>query len=264
MLLSIVLFAVTFAGAVTMDERYEDLVQRYEDLVHSSMQSVVALHEVVSNIGVQVSQLSTSLLDTRLSLQKTEDLVRLLAKRIDDEEIERKKFIKYSKQEIEEVANLTSTEHLALAKRIDDEEIERKKSVKSLKHEIEEVANLTLSLEVAIKEGEIMVVSGEQSTGVETCMKVCAGTTGRSTTTWTYYSSDGIYEDVDISDCGFTTIPTVTTSIEGSGSHWTVRGTSSIYHVTTKSFRIYLNSGNTNRADQKQWNVEWIAVGYTC
>jgi len=231
---------------VTMDERYEDLVQRYEDLVESSMQSVVALNEVVSNIGVQVSQLSTSLLDTRLSLQKTEDLVRLLAKRIDDEEIERKKFIKYSKQEIEEVANLTSTEHLALAKRI------------------EEVANLTLSLEVAIKEGDIMIVSGEESTGGETCMKVCAGTTGRSTTTWTYYSSNGIYEDVDISDCGFTTIPTVTTSIEGTGYHWLVKGSSSIYSVTTKSFRIYINSDSTNRADSKEWNVEWIAIGHTC
>jgi len=259
MLLPIVLFAVTFVGAETMDEQYQDLV-------HSSMQSVVALNEVVSNIGVQLSLLSTSLLDVKLSLQKTEDLVRSMAKRIDDEEIERKKCIKSLKREIEEVANMTSTEDLerSLAKRIDDEEIERKKSAKSLKHEIEEVANLTSSLEVAVKEGDIIILSGEQSTSPGTCMKVCAGTTGRLTTDWTYYTSDGIYQDVDISDCGFMTIPTITTAIEGSGWHWTVRGSSSIYGATAKSFRIYLHSDSTDKADSRQWNVEWIAVGYTC
>jgi len=264
MLSSIVLFALAFVGAENMD-------MRYEDLVHSSMQSVVALNEVVSNIGEQISQLSASLLDARITLQKTEDLVRSLAKRIDDEEMERKESVKSLKQEIEEVANLTSSLEVAVkvgeittSKRIDDEEAERIKSVQSLKQEIEEVANLTSLLEMAKKEREIMIVSGEQSAGDETCIKVCAGTTGRSTTDWSYYSSNAIYEDVDISYCGFTTVPTVTTSIEGSSHHWLVTGSSSIYSVTTTSFRIYLNNGGIQLADDKQWNVEWIAVGYTC
>merc|ERR1711920_174334 len=120
-------------------------------------------------------------------------------------------------------------------------------------------------MEVGSKKGEVMIISGEQPAGDETCMKVCAGSTGRSTTDWMYYSSNGIYEDVDISDCGFTTIPTVTTAIEGTSNHWTASGTSSVYSVTTTSFRIYLqHSSKTGIAEQLQWNVEWIAVGYTC
>jgi len=120
-------------------------------------------------------------------------------------------------------------------------------------------------MEVGSKEGEVMIISGEQPAGDENCMKVCAGSTGRVTTDWTSVDSERIYEDVDISDCGFTTIPTVTTAIEGTGYHWQATGTSSIYSVTTNSFRIYLNHPLANsKAESKKWNVEWIAVGYTC
>ena len=111
-----------------------------------------------------------------------------------------------------------------------------------------------------------MVVSGEEDPREESCAKVCAGTSGRGATNWVDYSSNGIYTDVDISKCGFVTIPTVTSSLEGTTSHWGTTGSSEIYDVTTGTFRIYLvaSHGRGGGANKMGWNVEWIAVGYTC
>ena len=95
---------------------------------------------------------------------------------------------------------------------------------------------------------------------------MCAGTSGRRDTNWVDYSSNGIYTNVDISKCGFVTIPTVNSSLEGAGHHWSTTGSSEIYNVTTGTFRIYLvaSHGRGGGANEKSWNVEWIAVGYTC
>ena len=111
-----------------------------------------------------------------------------------------------------------------------------------------------------------MVVSGEEDLREEGCAKVCAGTSGRGDTNWADFGSSGIYTDVDISKCGFVTIPTVTSSLEGAGHHWITTGSSEIYNVTTSTFRIYLVApgGRGGGANEKSWNVEWIAVGYTC
>ena len=111
-----------------------------------------------------------------------------------------------------------------------------------------------------------MVVSGEENPREEGCAKVCAGTSGRGATNWVDFSSNGIYTDVDISKCGFVTIPTVTSSLEGTWNHWSTTGSSEIYDVTTSTFRIYLvtSHGRGGGANERGWNVEWIAVGYTC
>ena len=97
---------------------------------------------------------------------------------------------------------------------------------------------------------------------------MCAGTSGRGATNWVDYSSNGIYTDVDISKCGFVTIPTVTSSLEVAGNDLTTRttGSSEIWSVTTSTFSIYLvvPAGRGGGANEKGWNVEWIAVGYTC
>jgi len=242
-LLSSIVFSVIVVGAKTSEERYEDLVR-------SSMQSVVALNEVISSFAGQLAQISTSLFDVKLTLEETENSVRSLKREIADQEAKRTKSVRSLEQDMidlkadtllvidEQVANLTTL--------------------------IAETSAKIDGMDVG-KEVEVMIVSGEQPAGDETCMKVCAGSTGRTNTDWTYYSSTGIYEDVDISDCGFITIPTVTTSIEGSSNHWTASGTSSIYSVTTTAFRIYLShSSKTGSAEELKWNVEWIAVGYTC
>ena len=91
----------------------------------------------------------------------------------------------------------------------------------------------------------------------------------RRRTNWIDYSgSTGIYTDVDISKCGFTKIPTITTAIEGTGYHWAITGTSAVYSATPTTFQIFLapNRPNTRKgfAYKHNWNVEWIAVGFTC
>ncbi|XP_063690537.1 uncharacterized protein LOC134823122 [Bolinopsis microptera] len=116
------------------------------------------------------------------------------------------------------------------------------------------------------KKIDVMVVSGEEDLRDDNCAKVCAGTSVRGATNWVDYSTTGIYTNVDISKCGFVTIPTVTTSLEGSTAHWGTTGSSEIYSATATSFTIYLlaPSGQSGGANEMGWNVEWIAVGYTC
>ena len=93
---------------------------------------------------------------------------------------------------------------------------------------------------------------------------------GRSSTSVTDHTSFlGIH--VDISGCGFVKIPTITTSLEGRGSHYQATGATSLYHATTSMFYVYIThpdvtSGTTLRdwAKDYNWNIEWVAVGYTC
>ena len=93
---------------------------------------------------------------------------------------------------------------------------------------------------------------------------------GRSSTTTTHHSSEAVYIDVDIRGCGFVKIPTITTSIEGKGGHYTATGTSAVYSASASQFRMYIKNdhyaseGVGNAARRLGWNVEWIAVGYTC
>ena len=83
-----------------------------------------------------------------------------------------------------------------------------------------------------------------------------------------YSDGKNVFVDVDMSECGFTKIPNVVTSVEGSSHHWMVSGASSVYSTTTTGFRIYLNNGAANldksQLDDKFWNIEWVAVGFTC
>jgi len=203
----------------------------YRDLVLSSMQSVATLNEAVSNFVLQLAEISTSLKEVKLIQEQTRTSLDSLEKKFLRLEQERFSVIE------DEMADLTTSLALTNAK-IDD------------------------------ARDEVVIVSGEQAAGDEKCMKVCAGSTGRSTTDWRNSSSDGIYYDVDISDCGFKTIPTVTTSIEGSAGHWLSLGTSSIYNTSPSAFRIFLKNTYHNPqggvAENYKWNVEWIAVGYTC
>jgi len=203
----------------------------YMDLVRSSIESVATLNEAVSNFVLQLAETSTSLAEVKRNQEKTKDSLDSMEKRL---------------------------LHLEQARisGIDEEVRDLKASLALTTSKIDDVRD------------EVMIVSGEQAAGDEKCMKVCAGSTGRATTDWTNYSSDGIYYDVDISDCGFKTVPTVTTAIEGSSSHWVSLGTSSIYNTSPSAFRLYLKNTYTNpqggKAEKYKWNVEWIAVGYTC
>jgi len=214
---------------MTSMAKHEDDV--YRDLVLSSIQGVAALNEAVSNFVLQLAEISTSLAEVKLIQEQTQTSLDSLELKFLNLEQERLSVME------KEISDLTTSLALTNAK-IDD------------------------------TRDEVMIVSGEQAAGNEKCMKVCAGSTGRTTTDWTNVSTDGIYYDVDISDCGFKTIPTVTTAVEGSGYHWVSLGTSSIYNTSPSAFRIYLKNTYMNpqggKAESYKWNVEWIAVGYTC
>jgi len=202
--------------------------EEYTDLVLTSIKSVATLNEAVSNFVLQMAEISTSLSEVKLNQKQIRDSLDSLEQKFSHLEQERLSVMD------EEVADLTTSLALTNSK-IDD------------------------------VRDEVMIVSGEQAAGDENCMKVCAGSTGRTTTDWVDYSSAGIYYDVDISDCGFKTVPTVTTAVEGSSSHWTSLGTSSIYNTSPSSFRIYLSHPSAqSKAEAYKWNVEWIAAGYTC
>ena len=116
---------------------------------------------------------------------------------------------------------------------------------------------------------KLQIVNGEEENSDQKCAKVCSGSTGRASTAFKDYS-DGknVYLDVDMSECGFAKIPNVVISVEGSSHHWNVLGSSSVYNTTPTTFRVYLNNGNAglNKSllDDKKWNIEWIAVGFTC
>ena len=77
--------------------------------------------------------------------------------------------------------------------------------------------------------------------------------------------------DVDISGCGFVKIPTITTSLEGSSSHYKAIGASNLYSATTSGFTVYITNPSyttgtrlRDAARNSNWNLEWVAVGYTC
>merc|ERR1719317_1330784 len=109
--------------------------------------------------------------------------------------------------------------------------------ITALKYEVADLTNSVAETNTKIDDidemmNEVVIVSGEEAAGDEKCVKVCAGTTGREATDWTDYGSHGVYEDVDISNCGFIKIPTVTAAIEGKANQWRATGTSSIYNTS--------------------------------
>ena len=118
---------------------------------------------------------------------------------------------------------------------------------------------------------QTQILNGEEENSQPKCARVCSGTTGRRITHYRNYS-DGrnVYVDVDMTQCGFVKIPNVVISVEGSSHHWMALGTSSVYGTTPTGFRVYLNNVNANvsggdlNAEKYMWNIDWVAVGFTC
>ena len=109
---------------------------------------------------------------------------------------------------------------------------------------------------------------------------MCAGTT--ATGGWKQYGSDeygrgsiyydgsiysGIYLDVDISGCGFTSAPIISSSLGGDPAsyHWISEGGSYQYWITATSFRVYVYLRITWKpitpsiAEGWNWRINWIA-----
>ena len=77
-----------------------------------------------------------------------------------------------------------------------------------------------------------------------------------------------VYVQVDMSVCGFTKIPNVVFSYEVDPDPSMSLVTASIYKTTPISFRVYLHNEistiNIGLLERKTWNIDWIAVGFTC
>ena len=224
----------------------EDDVADLKDLLHSSMQSIILLNDLVTKLTGKVADLTISFADTKADMRNLKTTIE------------------------EKMANLKTSveEDMADSKTsVEEEMADLKTSVDS------EMTNLKTSVEEDMADlkatpREVMIVSGEEEAGEARCARVCAGTTGRGTTTWSDVSSTGVTLSVDISDCGFVKVPTVTTSVEGSNYHWKATGQAAVYATTTTSFDMYLDgpsySPTGGNGEKWGWNVEWVAVGYIC
>jgi len=198
--------------------------KKYEDIIFQSMKTMVSLNDLVTTLSIQVAHLRTSLSEMKEDMEKIAEANAKQASALDEGE--------------QRIASLET-------------------SVEKTRAKVEKM------------DEKVIVVSGEDDPGHQKCVKVCAGTTGRDSTDWKEYNPlNGVHLEVDISECGFIKTPTVTTSIEGVGAHFRTTGTSSVYKTQPTKFKMYLENNAHNprggKAEQWKWNVEWIAVGYTC
>jgi len=231
------------------------------------VKSIVSLDELVKTLSVQMADLRTSLSSLKLNVEKIENQNAVLFNSM--KEVNER----VTNESVKFTAALNSTQ--ADLKNIKTDIVDLESSFtdgeKDVRHVKTEVGDLNTSVvkvnaKVDNMLKDVAVVGAEGSHGQAKCAKVCAGTTGRNSSNWVTYSSNGIYMDVSISRCDFIKVPTVTTSIEGKSRHWTATGTSSVYSVEPSKFRIYLSMSRLTKemAREEGWNVEWIAVGYTC
>ena len=93
--------------------------------------------------------------------------------------------------------------------------------------------------------------------------KIC---TGVSDTSWVSFGGDGLYNDIDVSSCGFSVDvePQIFTSLYGDTSHFRAIGVSNIYSVNQTGFRVFITGlGNDPSValPPRSWRVNWIAIG---
>jgi len=91
---------------------------------------------------------------------------------------------------------------------------------------------------------------------------VCTGESNSSS--WVQYGTDGIYINVSLSGCGFTSTPRIMSSLHGNTSHWTTTGGQNVYSASATTFRIYVKAwtGITPTiANSYGWHIEWVAIG---
>jgi hypothetical protein len=91
----------------------------------------------------------------------------------------------------------------------------------------------------------------------------CGGSTLQGSTAWQYFSKDGIYVDVDTSQCAFTATPEYVSSMGGKTNQWKSTGSSEIYQASPKGFRIYAHYPGITaaKANKFGWHINWIGSG---
>merc|ERR1712176_1642915 len=180
---------------------------------------------------------------------------------------------KFLAMRLENEAAMNSTEQKFQVMKFENEEVMNSTKVE-LKNKTDALAgNLVVAEEKLVNEIEglklrakdVLIVSSEEELREPGCARVCAGTTKRGNTAWNDWS--GVWTDVDISQCGFVTIPTITTSMEARSNHYDSSGVTNIYSLTTTSFRVHVTDSDTQTgsdANNRLWTVDWVAAGFTC
>jgi len=269
--LPVMVYLLIHVGASSLFTDPVKVEAKYEELISQSKRSSVSLDEFFKTLSVQVARLTTSLSEMKADMKKIEEQNVVLSaalvkmdERITEESDIAAKAVHNTQSELKRTNTVIAKDVEIINKKIaktQDGLGNMKTAINNLK-----ISNVQMSGIVNRVSKQVAVVSVEQSGGNGRCGKVCAGTTGRYRSNWQQYGSNGIYIKVSTGHCGFVTVPTVTTSIEGKSWHWRATGTSSVYDVTTAGFTLYLYKGGlrTAKAKRGNWNVEWIAVGYTC
>lgn len=267
--LPVMVYLIIHVGGSSLFTDPAKVEAKYEELISQSKKASVSLDEFFKTQSVQVARLTTSLSEMKADMKKIGEqnvelstaLVRL-DERITKEIDTASKAVHNTQSELKRTNTVIAKDVEKINKKLAETQDglgNMKTAINNLK-----ISNVQMSGIVDRVSKQVSVVSVEQSGGIGRCARVCAGTTGRNKSKWQNFYSYGIYIDVSIGHCGFVTVPTVTTSIEGNSFHWEATGTSAVYHVTTAGFKVYLKSRvRTDKAKRNKWNVEWIAVGYT-
>lgn len=245
MLLPVIVFSVA-------TKVWADTEQKYEQL----------LENLVTTLSVQVADLTKSLSEMKYKLEQIEKVNAKMNRQFKREN-------KITTTALNDVkAGLEQTKSGMID--LQTSHAETKEDVGDIKMEIAKYEASFINITAKIDEvtTEVAVVSTEEKGGQEKCLKICAGTTGRGKTNWQNHCCyKWVHTWVDITSCGFTKIPTITASIEGEHKQWQTTG--AIVRSTATNFQFYreYSNGDDPRGagpTKWKWNVEWIAVGYTC
>jgi len=219
------------------------LKQVNEKITKKTTEVATALKEVNERVTKKSAEVATALANTMSNLELTKKGIADMKSSFTDTE--------------KEVGSITT------------KIAETEKDLGSIKTAIEKLKISDVGIEAKVDKvnTQVAVVSAEETLSDKNCVKVCAGTTGRRQSSWNYYYSGRVYLRIDISSCGYVKVPTITASLEGTYNRDAVNvlGSSSVWHASRSAFYIYL-IGNMRKGSAQSWlyNVEWIAVGYTC
>jgi len=253
-----------------------------QDISQLMMKSLVSLNELVTTLTDHVANLKMSMAEMKVKVDRitkensdlttSSKIVHWQIKDNAERQNDLKNSLTSTRTELEDTKTVLANLESKMENTTQTELENTKAVIANLEKKVDNgIANVENSVvktnsRIDMIPQEVTVVSGEEKDGYEKCLKVCAGTTPRSMSKWITHNVGWVSLEVDMKHCGFVRIPTITTSIEGSGNHWVARGTSSIYNARTTAFKIHLNYGGITKekANSYKWNVDWIAVGPTC
>ncbi|XP_063682994.1 uncharacterized protein LOC134817663 [Bolinopsis microptera] len=227
--------------------------------------SLVTLTESVQALQTTSSNMQTEVGGTT---EKVEELETTLTREMENTKANKRslEILTETVQALQTTSSNMQTEVGGTTDKVEELETTLTREMENTKANKRSLVTLTESVQaLQTTSSNVMILNGEESAGNARCAKVCAGTTGRSSTSHSRYGSQDISIYVNISGCGFVKIPTITTSVEGRGGHDEATGTSSVYSATRTGFTMRFRRGHASHyATIYNWNVEWIAIGYTC